>query len=114
MARVPSQQLLPEPDERDMTQALYTHAEWLSDMANYEPESNHGLFEDAGLFLMGSYASGTPKPARGRELGGERFLETLGRHVQFDEGVHKEHSPGYHFYIRDLVKLLNKRAGIGG
>jgi hypothetical protein len=34
--------------------------------------------------------------------------------VQVDEGVHKEQSPSYHFYIRDMVKRLNEQAGIGG
>jgi Heparinase II/III-like protein len=34
--------------------------------------------------------------------------------VQFDEGVHKEQSPSYHFYIRDMVKRLNEQAGLGG
>jgi Heparinase II/III-like protein/Heparinase II/III N-terminus len=107
-------ELLEDGDARDMTEALYTHAKWLSDATNYEPESNHGLFEDAGLFLMGSYAEERPESGQWRQLAEERFLETLGRHVQFEEGVHKEHSPGYHFYIRDLVKRLNERAGIGG
>jgi hypothetical protein len=28
--------------------------------------------------------------------------------------VHKEQSPSYHFYIRDMVKRLNEQAGLGG
>jgi hypothetical protein len=106
--------LLEPAQESDLTAALHTHAGWLSDEENYTPQTNHGLFEDAGLYLMGAYAAEIPESAGWRELAENRFLETLERHVQFDEGVHKEQSPGYHFYIRDVVKLLNEQAGIGG
>jgi Heparinase II/III-like protein/Heparinase II/III N-terminus len=106
--------LLESGQESDLTAALRVHARWLSDQENYKPETNHGLFEDAGLYLLGAYAAELPESAGWREFAEQRFLETLERHVQFDEGVHKEHSPGYHFYIRDVVKLLNEEAGIGG
>jgi Heparinase II/III-like protein/Heparinase II/III N-terminus len=106
-------QLDPEQD-RALTESLHTHAEWLSADENYTRETNHGLFEDAGLFLMGVYAAELPESEAWRELGESRFLETLERHVQFEEGVHKEQSPSYHFYIRDVMKLLNEQAGIGG
>jgi heparinase II/III-like protein len=106
--------LLDQEQESELRAALHVHAGWLSDDKNYTPESNHGLFEDAGLYLMGAYATELPESAGWRKLAENRFLETLERHVQFEEGVHKEHSPGYHFYIRDLVKRLNEHAGIGG
>jgi Heparinase II/III-like protein/Heparinase II/III N-terminus len=106
--------LLEPEQESDLTTALRVHAQWLSDEENYTPETNHGLFEDAGLYVMGSYAAELAESAGWRDLAESRFLETLTHHVQFDEGVHKEHSPGYQIYIRDLVKLLHEQAGIGG
>ena len=106
--------LLEPEQEADLTTALRVHSQWLSDEENYTPETNHGLFEDAGLYVMGTYAAELPESVEWRDLAEGRFLETLGRHVQFDEGVHKEHSPGYQIYIRDLVKLLQEQAGIGG
>ena len=106
--------LLESGHESDLTNALHVHARWLSDDENYTAETNHGLFEDAGLFLMGAYAAELPESAEWRDHAERRFLETLGRHVQFDEGVHKEQSPSYHFYIRDVVKRLNEQAGLGG
>jgi Heparinase II/III-like protein/Heparinase II/III N-terminus len=105
--------LLDGDQDRALTESLRVHARWLSDEANYKPQTNHGLFEDAGLYLMGAYAAELPEASEWREFAEARFLETISRHVQFDEGVHKEHSPGYHFYIRDLIKRLND-AGIGG
>jgi hypothetical protein len=105
--------LLEPEQESDLTTALRVHAQWLADEENYTPQTNHGLFEDAGLYVMGSYAAELAESAGWRNLAENRFLETLSRHVQFDEGVHKEHSPGYQIYIRDLVKLLYEQAGIG-
>jgi hypothetical protein len=106
--------LLESGQETDLTNALHVHARWLSDEENYTGETNHGLFEDAGLYLMGAYAAELPESTEWREHAENRFLETLARHVEFDEGVHKEQSPSYHFYIRDVVKRLNEQAGIGG
>jgi hypothetical protein len=106
--------LLDAEQESLLTDSIRVHARWLSDYANYKPDSNHGLFEDAGLYVMGVYADELEESADWREFAENRLLETLARHVQFEEGVHKEHSPGYHFYIRDLVKRLNEHGGIGG
>jgi hypothetical protein len=106
--------LLDAEQESQLTDSLHVHARWLSDDANYKPDSNHGLFEDAGLYVMGVYAAELEESAEWRQFAENRFLETLARHVSFYEGVHKEHSPGYHFYVRDLVKRLNEQGGIGG
>jgi hypothetical protein len=106
--------LLDPAQEGELTTALQVHANWLADEENYTRETNHGLFEDAGLYVMGTYAGELSESDAWRELAENRFLETLAQHVQFDEGVHKEHSPGYQIYIRDLVKLLHEQAGIGG
>jgi Heparinase II/III-like protein/Heparinase II/III N-terminus len=109
-----SRDLLDADQDAQLTDSLRVHARWLSDEANYQPDSNHGLFEDGGLYVMGVYATELGESAEWRRFAEDRFLETLARHVDFDEGVHKEHSPGYHFYIRDLIKRLNEQGGIGG
>jgi len=106
--------LLDADQERVLTGSLRIHARWLSDAENYTAQTNHGLFQDAGLFLMAAYAADLPESADWRQFAEDRFLETLEKHVDFDEGVHKEQSPSYHFYIRDVVKRLNEHAGIGG
>jgi hypothetical protein len=106
--------LLDEEQERQLTESLHTHATWLSDEENYTGQTNHGLFQDAGLYLMAAYAADLAESAEWREFAQDRFLTTLQQHVDFEEGVHKEQSPSYHFYIRDVVKRLNEHAGIGG
>jgi hypothetical protein len=107
-------EMLASEQETQLTDSLHVHARWLSDDENYTRETNHGLFQDAGLFLMGAYATELPESAGWRQVAEDRFLETLESHVNFEEGVHKEQSPSYHFYIRDVVKRLNEQAGIGG
>jgi hypothetical protein len=106
--------LLDSDQESQLTESLRTHARWLSDEENYTGQTNHGLFQDAGLYLMAAYAADLPESEEWREFVEDRFLTTLRKHVDFEEGVHKEQSPSYHFYIRDVVKRLNEHAGIGG
>jgi hypothetical protein len=53
--------LLESGQETELTNALHVHARWLSDEENYTGETNHGLFEDAGLYLMGAYAAELPE-----------------------------------------------------
>jgi Heparinase II/III-like protein/Heparinase II/III N-terminus len=106
--------LLDSEQESQLTDSLRLHARWLSEEDNYTGETNHGLFQDAGLYLMAAYAADLPESAEWREFAEDRFLATLQKHIDFDEGVHKEQSPSYHFYIRDVVKRLNEHAGIGG
>ena len=106
--------LLDGDRERVLTESLREHAGWLSEAENYTGQTNHGLFQDAGLFLLAAYAAELPESADWRRFAEDRFLATLEDHVDFEEGVHKEQSPSYHFYIRDVVKRLNEHAGIGG
>ena len=104
-----------EPEaEGSLVASIRSHAAWLLDDENYTATTNHGLYEDAGLFLMAIYAAALDGADEWRRSAEERFLRTLARHVDFEEGLHKEHSPGYHMYIRELVLRLHERAGIGG
>jgi len=103
------------PDAHGALRAsLETHAAWLSKPGNYRPHSNHGLYEDAGLFVLGSRCRELPDSEAWRELAEQRFLETLARHVDAEEGVHLEQSPAYQFYIRELLERLHTTTGIGG
>jgi hypothetical protein len=106
--------LLDEATERKLTTSVHEHAEWLLSEENYTPETNHGLYEDAGLFLMARYTDELEEAAGWRDFAERRFVATLAVHVDFESGVHKEHSPGYQMYIRELVKRLHEEAGIGG
>jgi Heparinase II/III-like protein/Heparinase II/III N-terminus len=97
-----------------LTTSLREHATWLTDAENYSGASNHGLYQDGGLFLLAAYAPDLPESAGWRSVGESRFLSTLKHHVEWDEGLHKEHSPSYHMYVRELVINLHEGAGLGG
>jgi hypothetical protein len=105
--------LLDGTQREQLADSLREHGDWLSRNENYTAETNHGLYQDAGLFLMGTYAVDMAEAAEWRALAEDRFLTTLSKHVEFDEGVHKEHSPGYQMHIRRLVKRLHEGVGIG-
>jgi hypothetical protein len=90
--------------ERDiLTDAAVTHARWLSASKNYKARHNHGLFSDAGLLMLCKSAPGIDECSTAVALAHDRFRETLLATVS-SEGVHLEHSVGYHFDVLDLVE----------
>ena len=97
-----------------LLESLEQHRQWLSDPPNYRSHSNHALYEDAGLFTLCARCPELEESRRWRHFAQERFLDTLRRHVDWQEGVHLEHSPGYQFHIRELLVRLREVSGIGG
>ena len=97
-----------------LLESLEQHRQWLSDRLNYKFHSNHALYEDAGLFTLCARCPELEESGRWRDFAQERFLDTLRRHVDWEEGVHLEHSPGYQFHIRELLVRLREVSGIGG
>lgn len=78
------------------------HLEFLSERSNVTLRSNHGLFQIFGLKRLGRVAP--PVGADTSRLADDLFREAL--ELQFtDEGVHKEHSPDYHFFT---LRVLNQ------
>jgi Heparinase II/III-like protein/Heparinase II/III N-terminus len=107
-------ELLNEAQESILEASLKEHGVWLAHAENYTSHSNHGLYQDAGLLLLAIYGRDLKESNAWRSLAEKRFVATLKRHVQADEGMHKEQSPGYHMYIADLVTRLHSETGIGG
>lgn len=105
--------ILSEPQQETLVDALLEHGDYLADDDNYAHGHNHGLYQDAGLYLMARQLPDLPDAADWRELASRRFMETLRDTVQWDEGVHLEHSPAYQFTVTNLVDKLRRRAGIG-
>ncbi len=93
--------------------AVLDHARFLYDDSTYTASSNHGLYQDVGLVLLGAYIDFLPQAAGWRQRGIERFQETLTRHVAGDgEGVHLEHSPAYHWLMVGLVRRFRDLADL--
>ncbi len=59
--------------------------------------SNHGLFQMAGLIALVKSIPWLEKSAAGYIFAKELLLKMLNEHFGGD-GLHKEHSPEYHFF----------------
>jgi len=85
------------------------HGRQLADPRNFNDLTNHGIYQAAGLLALGR----SLPELRGAEQWGKTGAERL--RLMFEksfssEGVHLEHSPGYHLA---MVRLLEALTGAG-
>jgi hypothetical protein len=83
-------------------------ADWLSDPDNYQA-SNHGLFMDAGLVFLSEQLEFLSDAGQWRELGANRFMETLRDNFDERAGVYLEHSAVYDFFVLELMRQMEER-----
>lgn len=95
-----------------LLRSLVEHADYLVDDDNYTHQTNHGLFQDAGLLILARYLSFLEEAREWRAHGFARFLGTLRRQIEIEEGVHLEHSPEYQFLTINLIGKIRELAGI--
>jgi len=88
------------------------HAEWLFDDANYKPRHNHGLLEDAGLFVAALNLSEHPRADAWRLKAETRFVDNVTSTFDPVSGLHLEHSPTYHETITETVANLSDEVGL--
>lgn len=81
-----------------MLKSLKEHVEFLSSDTNYHFGHNHGLAQDIGLYVCGIYLSFLPESTQWRAIALSRFLNGINNQYS-KEGIHLEHSPGYHFIV---------------
>ncbi len=86
--------------------ALLRHQEYLSDDKNITFHNNHGLYQVAGQLAMARrFGKLVPSIAEAGEQGLVRLEKMLAQ--QFTpEGVHREHSPGYHLMVYKTLKEI--------
>lgn len=94
------------PFARDLRAALVRHAGKLAHPAFYRPRHNHGVTQAHALLALGLLLSAHPVAARWVELGRAR-LEAQARDNVSADGLFREHSPFYHFFV--LRQLLDAR-----
>lgn len=84
---------------------LREHLDWLSQDANYTKNTNHGF--DQSLFMLQAVVGlrGVDTNGEVRELARKR-LESEVRFAFTSQGVHKENSPAYHFFMIKRVHEL--------
>ena len=86
-----------------LSRAVAEHCSWLADPEGFAAHSNHGVFQAAGL---ASAAARLPelKPVAGlRPLAEAMLAGVLGEQFS-EEGVHLEHSPGYHAMLTQTLE----------
>jgi hypothetical protein len=93
--------LLDREGGRDLLGSLRDHGRFLADAENYVPD-NHGLYADAGLFLLSDYLPFLDRAPEWRELAVDRFEQTLTDTLA--EGIWLEHSTAYEFFVLDVVE----------
>lgn len=91
-------------DTRKLFSLISEHAKRLQD-EDFIAMGNHGLFQVFGLNLMCSIARQVPDCKHAPEYANRMFSKVM--ETQFtNEGVHKEHSPAYHYFVRLTIISL--------
>lgn len=85
---------------------LQKHEEWLAPEDNFTAASNHGFFQAAGLLAI-RYHPEKPKLAI-NQVAIERLRMVLETHFT-EDGIHKEHSPDYHYFLLVGFRALMSR-----
>jgi hypothetical protein len=102
------------PFMRSLAAALVRHADRLSTETCYQPTHNHGVTQAYALLAVGLALRGHPDADGWVRLGRDRLQAQMAANVS-EEGVHREHSPHYHFYVfkqfRDAIQL-GEAAGV--
>jgi hypothetical protein len=96
------------PDDAELDVLLASveqHRLALADEERFAAHSNHGYFQAAGQLAMGRRLPELPGMPEAAEQGLERLRRLLAEHFAAD-GVHREHSPGYHHAVLVTLEQL--------
>ncbi len=83
---------------QDLAYALVRHARKLALKAFYRPRHNHGVTQGYALLAIGLTLPTHSQAKRWVDLGRSRLEQQMAANVSAD-GLHREHSPFYHFYV---------------
>jgi hypothetical protein len=78
------------------------HVDFLRKPSNYS-ETNRGLFMDLGLIFTGRQTRFLPGANKARKEGQRRFVRTVDKLTEFDEGLWLEHSTTYQFLVVNVL-----------
>ena len=100
----------PDTDDSTLAQLLagaYSHGWHLLQPRNFNSRTNHGLYQAAGLLALGKSLPELLDADRWRNVGEQRLWSVFVKSFS-PEGVHLEHSPGYHFQMTQLLIALTE------
>ncbi len=85
--------------------SLRLHLHVLSLEEQFREHSNHGIYQAAGQLAAAMRMPELPEAANSAIQANERMRSLVMNHFD-EEGVHREHSPGYHLMVlRSLIRL---------
>lgn len=90
---------------RRLVEGLHLHMESLADDDNFAGHSNHGFYQAAGQLAAARRLPELPGMAAHQAQADARLRDTVDRHFTA-EGVHKEHSPDYHWMVGRAVTAI--------
>ena len=86
---------------------LRLHGEFTADPDNYYWGHNHGIYQDRALLQLAILFPHFEQSGAWKEVAAERLEKHL--HEDFTEsGVHKEHSPAYHYLALSLMMSIDE------
>lgn len=96
-----------EPDAlAELLAGCWVHGWQLAQARNFNAHTNHGIYQAAGLLALGRSSPEIASAEYWRALGTDRLGSMFAKYFS-SEGVHLEHSPGYHLSMtRLLIALL--------
>jgi hypothetical protein len=93
----------PGDQVESLLRAAIVHAEELARDGGFARHTNHGLYQAVGQLSLATRFREVPALAAARVQAELRLEEMI--YQQFTiEGIHREHSPGYHFLVLDTVE----------
>jgi len=90
-----------------LADAIYFHHEALTNERFFKGHNNHGLYQALGQLAAAERFPDLPGMTAYAALAAARLEQIIHEHF-FDSGVHKEHSPGYHYML--LGTLVSARS----
>lgn len=99
--------ILNDDEQQRILNSLILHGEYLEEDSKYAWKHNHGLYSDAGLYIMASQVPELSTSEHWLCKAQARFIQTV-KDCFTQEGVHKEHSPVYHMSVTALIARLSK------
>lgn len=97
--------MAPDHPNRDwVVELARRHLTRLRDEGFYST-SNHGLFQVQGLVALLNALPDAPEAVDGQAFA-ERMLDRILDHQFGQEGVHLEHSPGYHLFVIQTLRRM--------
>ena len=100
--------LLDDAQAATLIDSVREHGSLLADPGFHAP-TNHGLYDNFGLALLGRNASFLAEGPAWVELARQRFRSTLSARLYEEEGFWLEHSAGYQFLVIRLVERFAER-----